>query len=95
MNRYEFALFVQHENLTVPFQGEGRKAEVREASGRKRACSGCLLSQPIFLGLSRSLLDTIAHCTILTQKHTQSGFSLGVHGLAWKWGNPKEPSARG
>lgn len=29
MNRYEFALFVQHENLAVPFQGEGRKAEVR------------------------------------------------------------------
>lgn len=35
MNRYEFALFVQHENRTVPFQGEGRKAEVREARRRK------------------------------------------------------------
>lgn len=36
MNRYEFALFVQHENRTVPFQGEGGEAEVREARRRKQ-----------------------------------------------------------
>lgn len=96
MNRYEFALFVQHENLTVPFQGEGRKAEVR-GEPRKLTCSGRLLSQPTFEGLSRSPVDTRAHYTIPTQKATQFSFSLCVCGLGWKGGgeDPKEPSAQG
>lgn len=79
MNRYEFALFVQHENLTVPFQGEGRKAEAREARPRKH-CSGGLLPQPAFLGLSRSPADPEGHCTILPRKPTRFSFSLGAQG---------------
>jgi hypothetical protein len=48
------------ENLTVPFQGEGRRAEVREGSRRKPVCSGCILLQLAFMGLSRSPVDTPA-----------------------------------
>lgn len=85
MNRYEFALFVQHKNLTVPFQGEGRRGEGSELpAGSNKALLPRL--PPVTTYISGSFQEPSGRCNPLYYPTPEAYTIQLLLGCALGWG---------